>query len=101
MIVLCNRAATVSLEIAHRGENGIMHGHSLSAEVWTTKDTCLDAWKAEITAAVAHINLGQLEETIHARTFEDVARAILDALPDAWQVFIRLPSYGHVVHAFR
>lgn len=95
------RAATVSLEIAHRGENGVLHGHSLSVEVLTHKDTCLDVWKAEVTAALAYINLGQLEETIKARTFEDVIEAIFDALPDASHVSLRLPSYGHVIHATR
>jgi hypothetical protein len=95
------RMASVSLEIAHLGEDGVMHGHSLIAEVWTHADTCLDAWRAKIVATTAHINLGQLETTIFARTFEDVAIWILDAMPEAYRVVIRLPTYGHAIEVYR
>lgn len=92
------RAVTVPLEIAHLGEDGVMHGHSLTLEVWTDRIVCLDAWRTSVTARLAHIE-GQLETTISGRTFEDVAEAALESLPDAVRVTVRLPTRGHIVEA--
>ena len=94
------RAATVPLEIAHLGLDGVLHGHSLTAEVWTRAEMDLDAWRAEITAVATELE-GRLEETIQGRSFEDVARALLDRLPSADRVVVRLPTRGHVVELDR
>ncbi len=94
------RAATVPIEIAHRGVDGVMHGHSLTAEVWTAAEVDLDAWR-ETVRAVTHAMEGQLEMTIGVRTFEGVATSILDHLPEACRVVVRLPTRGHCVEAMR
>jgi hypothetical protein len=94
------RAATVPLEIAHRGDNGVLHGHSVTAEVWTDQNGCLDAWQSRVMTATGGIE-GQLEETIGGRTFEDVAFAVLRMLPEAVRVVVRLPTRGHVVEVSR
>ena len=94
-------AVTVPLEIAHCGLDGIMHGHSLSIEVWTTQSMDLDEWREAIRNGIAHIAFKPLEQTIGGRTFEDVAAAVLAALPKASQVCIRLPTQGFAVEACR
>jgi hypothetical protein len=94
------RAATISLEVAHMGLDGILHGHSLVVEVWTENELCLDAWRARIEERTAYIE-GQLEKTISGRTFEDVAVAILSALPEAVRVIVTVPTLGHRVEATR
>ncbi len=91
---------TLALEVAHHGEDGVLHGHSLTIELWTERQTCLDAWRAEVRGRIAHIE-GQLEATIGGRTFEEVAAAILDAVPEAVRVTVRLPSRGHAIEATR
>ncbi|WP_158742807.1 hypothetical protein [Acidisphaera sp. L21] len=98
--VITRRAATVPLEIAHRGVDGVLHGHSLTAEVWTAAAVDLDDWRRAVTAVAAEIE-GMLEETIRARTFEDVAEIFLDRLPKSDRVIIRLPTRGHAVEAVR
>lgn len=94
------RAATVALEVAHFGEDGVLHGHSLTAEVWTDKACCLDAWRDRVMSAACPIQ-GRLEETIGGRTFEDVGVAMLNALPEAVRVVVRLPTRGHLVEVSR
>jgi hypothetical protein len=94
------RACTVPLEIAHYGLNGVMHGHSLTVEVWTGRDICLNAWRMEVAASLAHIE-GQLEVTIGGRTFEDVAVEVLRVLPDAVRAVVRLPTAGHLIEVCR
>ena len=94
------RAATVPLEIAHLGTDGVLHGHSLVAELWTEMDLDLDRWREEVAAVAGSIE-GRLEATIEARTFEDVALAFLRRLPDACRAVIRLPTRGHVVDVSR
>jgi hypothetical protein len=94
------RAATVPLEIAHLGTDGVLHGHSLLAELWTEAEVDLDHWREEIRVAAATIE-GQLEATIKARTFEDVAMTLLTALPAACRVVIRLPTRGHAIELWR
>ena len=94
------RASTVPLEVAHRGVDGLMHGHSLVAEVWTEADVDLDDWCAVLRRATTAME-GQLETTIGARTFEDVAAAILAAVPAACRVVLRLPTRGHCVDLSR
>ena len=95
-----SRAATVALEIAHLGLDGVLHGHSLTAEIWTESEVDLDAWRETIATAAAEIE-GGLERTIHGRTFEDVARALLERLPTASRAVIRLPTRGHAVQMQR
>src|SRR4051812_49273103 len=95
-----SRAVTVPLEIAHFGLNGKMHGHSLLVEVWTTKETCLNAFRSEVTAKLAHIE-GQLEVTINGRTFEELATAAMTAIPEATRIIIRLPTAGYWVEVCR
>ncbi len=94
------RAATVPLEVAHLGTDGILHGHSLTAEVWTQEAVDLDVWQREVATVAAAIE-GHLEETIRGRTFEAVASALLHRLPTASRVVIRLPTRGHVVSVDR
>jgi hypothetical protein len=94
------RAATIPLEIAHLGTDGVLHGHSLTAEVWTEAEVDLDVWRQQITRATAALS-GQLEATIGGRTFEDVASQVLACLPDACRVVIRLPTQGHAVELWR
>ncbi len=94
------RGCTVPLEIAHLGDDGIMHGHSLTVEVWTDQEVCLDGWRAAAVAGLAHIE-GQLEVTIGKRTFEDVGAAVLKALPGAVRAVVRLPTRGHLVEVCR
>lgn len=94
------RACTVPLEIAHMGDDGVMHGHSLTVEVWTDRDVCLDAWRAIAVAGLAHIE-GQLEVTIGGRTFEDVGAAVMGALPDAVRAVVRIPTRGHSIEVCR
>ena len=94
------RGATVPLEVAHRGLDGRMHGHSLTAEVWTKADVDLEDWRDRIACAAAAIE-GELEITIAGRTFEDVAVAVLTRLPEACRVVVRLPTRGHVVEVWR
>jgi hypothetical protein len=94
------RAATVPLEVAHLGTDGVLHGHSLTAEVWTLESVDLDAWRAQVTEAAARIE-GRLEATIQGRTFEDVAMTLLTSLPAAHRVVIRLPTRGHTVELCR
>lgn len=94
------RACTVPLEIAHLGDDGVLHGHSLTVEVWTERDVCLDAWRASAVAALAYIE-GQLEMTIGGRTFEDVGVAVMGALPDAVRATVRLPTRGYAVEVHR
>jgi hypothetical protein len=98
--VITRRAATVPLEIAHRGIDGVLHGHSLTAEVWTAIAVDLDDWRCSVTAVATAIE-GMLEDTIRARTFEDVAGIFLERLPDADRVVIRLPTRGHAIEAVR
>ena len=95
-----SRAATVPLEIAHLGTDGRMHGHSLTAEVWTEAEVDLDDWRDQIAVVAAGIE-GRLEQTIQGRTFEDVAQTMLDRLPDATRVVVRLPTRGHAVEVIR
>ena len=95
-----SRAATVPLEVAHLGTDGVLHGHSLTAEVWTAAAVDLDAWHAVVAGVVATIE-GRLEDTIGGRTFESVAAALLDQLPAATRVVIRLPTRGHLVEMAR
>lgn len=90
------RAVTVPLEIAHLGTDGVLHGHSLTVEVWTDRACCLDAWRVRVAEALSEVE-GQLEQTIGGRTFEDVATWTLDAVPEATRVVVRLPTRGHVV----
>ena len=90
------RGVTVSIEIAHRGVNGIMHGHSLSLEVWTSLDVDLDVFSADVRDAVAFMDHAPLEDTIQARTFEDVAERVLTETR-ADRVVLRLPSKGYLV----
>ena len=94
-------AATIPLEVAHLGTDGVMHGHSLSAEVWTSRPVDLDAWRAELVAATAHIGFRPLHDSIGGRTFEDVGHAILAAVDGADRVVIRLPTLGHVIEVSR
>ncbi len=94
------RAATVALEVAHLGTDGRMHGHSLTAEIWTYDAVDLDGWRATVGAAASAIE-GRLEDTIRARTFEDVAEALLERLPAAFRVVLRLPTRGHAVEVVR
>ncbi len=94
------RGSTVAVEVAHRGVDGVMHGHSLTIEAWTDQPVDLDAWRSRLEAVASGIE-GQLEETIGGRTFEDVAGAVLDRLPDCVRVVVRLPTRGHVVEAMR
>ena len=94
------RASTVPLEVAHLGMDGVMHGHSLTIEAWTDQPVDLDAWRDRMRDATAPFE-GQLERTIGARTFEDVAEAVLAALPECVRVVVRLPTRGHVVEAVR
>ena len=94
------RAATVALEVAHRGLDGTLHGHSLTIEAWTDAMVDLDAWREELEAVAAGIE-GLLEQTIGGRTFEAVAGAVLDRLPGCTRVVLRLPTRGHVVEATR
>ena len=89
-------AVTVPVEIAHRGVNEIMHGHSLTLEVWTDRSVDLDAFVADVKEAVAHIDHGPLEDTIGARTFEDVAAAVARCT-QAKRVVVRLPTKGYVI----
>ena len=95
-----SRAATVPLEIAHLGLDGVLHGHSLTAEVWTEQEVDLDIWRQDVAAAAAAIE-GRLEDTISGRTFEAVALALLEQLPMACRVVIRLPTRGHLVEMAR
>ena len=95
-----SRAATVALEIAHLGLDGVLHGHSLTAEVWTESEVDLDLWRETVATAASAIE-GRLERTIHGRTFEDVALAFLQRLPDASRVLVRLPTRGHAVEMQR
>lgn len=94
------RAATVAVEVAHRSPEGVLHGHSLTVEAWTPRDTCLDAWRGEMAHALAPLENGPLEKTA-GRTFEDVAMWILERLPDAVRVVVRLPTRGHAVEVSR
>jgi hypothetical protein len=94
-------SATVPLEVAHRGLDGVLHGHSLSAEVWTDKALDLDRWRERIAQETSHIGKGPLEESIRARTFEDVAKEILRVLPMATKVILHLPTLGHKVEVVR
>jgi hypothetical protein len=94
------RACTVPLEIAHIGDDGVLHGHSLTVELWTDRDVCLDAWRTAAVAGLAHIE-GQLEATIGGRTFEDVAVAVMTALPDAVRAVVLMPTRGHAVEVCR
>ena len=94
------RAATVPLEIAHLGLDGALHGHSLTAEVWTRDEVDLDSWRATVGEAAQRVE-GRLETTIHGRTFEDVAAALMASLPGAFRVVIRLPTRGHAVDLCR
>lgn len=94
------RAVTVAVEVAHLGTDGVLHGHSLTVEVWTDRACCLDAWKARVAEAVTEID-GQLEQTIGGRTFEDVGAWVLEAVPEAIRVVVRLPTRGHVVECER
>jgi hypothetical protein len=94
------RAATIPLEIAHLGTDGVLHGHSLTAEVWTAAEVDLDVWRQQIGLATASLS-GQLEATIGGRTFEDVARRVLACVPEACRVVIRLPTQGHAVELWR
>ena len=94
------RASTVPLEIAHLGTDGVLHGHSLTVEAWTDQPVDLDVWRERIRAVIAPFE-GQLERTIGGRTFEDVAEAVLAALPECVRVTLRLPTRGHVVQAER
>ena len=84
------------MEVAHFGVDGLLHGHSLTAEVWTASTVDLDRWQDTVRLATSGME-GQLEATIGARTLEDVAAAILGALPDACRVVLRLPTRGHCV----
>lgn len=92
--------AIVPLEIAHLGLDGVMHGHSLVLEVSAAEWTCLNAWRARVAADIAHIE-GQLELTIGGRTFEDVADAVLAAVPAASRVVVRLPTGGSFLEVVR
>ena len=94
------RAATVPLEVAHRGLDGSLHGHSLTAEVWTHEVIDLDLWRRQVEAVASQVE-GHLESTIGARTFEDVASEILTRLPAAHRVVVRLPTRGHAVEVCR
>ena len=94
------RAATVAVEVAHRGVDGRMHGHSLQVEVWTADEVDLDRWREQVAEVAAAIE-GQLEDTIAARTFEAVASVFLERLPGANRVVLRLPSRGHAVEMVR
>ena len=94
------RGSTVAVEVAHRGMDGVLHGHSLTIEAWTEQPVDLDAWRARLEGIAASIE-GELEQTIGGRTFEDVAGAVLDRLPDCDRVVVRLPTRGHVVEATR
>lgn len=98
---MSRRAATVPIEIAHRGLDGVVHGHSLSVEVWTNESVCLEVWHKQIVTNIAYISRGMLEETIGGRTFEDVGVATLDALGSATKVVIRLPTLGYSVEVCR
>ena len=100
LAVRVQRAVTVSLEIAHRGLDGVLHGHSLTVEVWTDSVADLDALKAQVQVAVAHIQ-GQLEDTINGRSFEDVGVAVLADVQDACRAVVRVPTRGHVVEVTR
>ena len=93
-------ASTVALEIAHLGTDGVMHGHSLTIEAWTAQSVDLDDWHARMAAVASSIE-GQIEHTIGGRTFEDVAEAVLTALPECVRVVVRLPTRGHIVEAAR
>jgi hypothetical protein len=73
-----------------------LHGHSLTLEVWTDRDVCLDARRADAAIRLAHIE-GHLETTIGGRTFEDVGTAAMRALPDAVRIVVRLPTRGHSI----
>ncbi len=90
------RAATVPVEIAHLGTDGVLHGHSLTIEAWTAADVCLDEWHKSLAKVAATIE-GRLETTIGGRTFEDVATNVMKALPGCCEVVIRLPTKGHIV----
>ena len=94
------RASTVAVEIAHCGIDGVLHGHSLTVEAWTDQLVDLDIWHARMIAAAKTFE-GQLERTIRGRTFEDVADAVLAALPECSRVVVRLPTRGHVIEAVR
>jgi hypothetical protein len=94
------RASTVAVEIAHLGVDGALHGHSLTIEAWTDQPVDLDAWRARLGDVATTIE-GQIERTVGGRTFEDVAEAVLNALPDCVRVVVRLPTRGHIVEATR
>lgn len=94
------RAATVAVEIAHHSVTGALHGHTLMITAWTRRDVDLDAWKAELAAAVAFMENGALEDVV-GRTFEEVAAAVLTILPGADRVQVGLPSRGHTIEANR
>lgn len=94
------RGVTIPLEIAHHSVNGALHGHTLLIEVWTRADADLDTLKDTLTARLAFMENGTLEQHV-GRTFEDVARRVLAEIPAADRVVVRLPSRGHAVEAIR
>jgi hypothetical protein len=90
------RSVTVPIEIAHHSISGALHGHTLMVEVWTRANVDLDAWKEKVSAAVAFMENGPLEQTV-GRTFEEVAVFIFTKVPGVSRVAVRLPSRGHSV----
>lgn len=94
------RTASAPVEIAHCGVDGVLHGHSLIVEATTRDAICLDEWRAQLAECLAGIE-GQIERTIGARTFEDVALVVMQRMPAACRVVVRLPTRGHSVEATR
>lgn len=94
-------ASTALLDIAHNGLDGILHGHGLAVEVWTEQQTCLDAWTLKVSNVVKPIGEQPLESSINGRTFEDIARFVLDSISEASRVVIRLPATGYIIDVYR
>ncbi len=94
------RGATVALEVMHYSPQGVLHGHSLRVEMWTTAETCLDAWRARMASQLAVMERGTLEQTA-GRTFEDVAIMALRLLPEAVRAVVRVPTRGIFVEVTR
>jgi hypothetical protein len=93
------RAVTVEVEVAYRGTDGALHGHSLTVEVWTDRPCCPDAWKARVVEALSEAEVSVLGTP--CTPLEGLAAAALDAIPEAFKAVVRLPTRGHVVECER
>jgi hypothetical protein len=97
-VTTCRRAVTVAVEVAYRGTDGVLLGHSLTVEVWTDRPCCPDAWKARVVEALSEVEVSVLGT---CTPLEDLAAAALDAIPEAFKAVVRLPTRGHVVECER